>query len=48
MDMEKITNASVISRATAADNSKAKKRFDGILKDPSLRNEISLRDVTFR
>jgi ABC-type uncharacterized transport system fused permease/ATPase subunit len=32
-DMEKITKASLISLATAADNEKTKIRFDGLLKE---------------
>ena len=45
--MEKITNASVISRATAVDNSKTKERFEGLLKDPPPGHEISQKDVIF-
>jgi len=47
MDMEKITKASLISRATAADNKKTEICFDVLLKDPAPGIEILQRDFTF-
>jgi hypothetical protein len=47
MDMEKITKASLISRATAADDEKTKIRFDVLLKDPAPGIEILQRNFTF-
>jgi len=47
MDMEKITKASLISRATAADDEKTKIRFDVLLKDPAPGIEILQKNFIF-